>query len=150
MNFHLNVVDAAKANSDFRRELFTTPLSQLVLMNVLPGQEIGLECHDHDQHLFFIEGCGTFVIGEARGTMAAGDVVIVPAGNWHNFFNTGSEPLKLYTVYAPPEHAPGTIHHTKAEADAAEAAEHAAEHAAEKAPATSSGLTVGSLFGERM
>lgn len=146
MSFHVNVVEAAKANSDFRRELYTTPLSQLVLMSVLPGDDIGLEQHHLDQHLFFVQGSGTFVVGEHRGTMGPGDVVIVPAGHWHNFVNTGVEPLKLFTVYAPPEHAAGTVHHTKAEADAAEAAEHAADAAAR--PAT--GLTVGSLFGERL
>jgi mannose-6-phosphate isomerase-like protein (cupin superfamily) len=146
MSFHLNVVDAAKANTDFRRELFTTPSSQLVLMSVLPGEDIGLERHHLDQHLFFVQGSGTFAVGEHRGTMGPGDVVIVPAGNWHNFVNTGVEPLKLYTVYAPSEHEAGTVHRTKAEAEAAEAA----EHAAEAAPKPATGLTVGSLFGERM
>jgi mannose-6-phosphate isomerase-like protein (cupin superfamily) len=146
VSFHLNVVDACRANTDFRRELFTTPLSQLVLMCVLPGDDIGMEVHHLDQHLFFVQGTGTFVIGDHRGTIAPGDVVVVPSGSWHNFVNTGVEPMKLYTVYAPAEHAPGTVHRTKAEAEAAEAEEHAAEHA----QATSTGLTVGSLFGERM
>ncbi|MBC7544925.1 MAG: cupin domain-containing protein [Candidatus Sericytochromatia bacterium] len=145
MSFHVNIIKAAMDNTDFRRELFTTPLSQVVVMSVLPGDDIGLELHHLDQHLAFVAGTGTFVIGEHRGTMSAGDLVSVPAGNWHNFVNTGNEPLKLYTVYAPAEHAPGTIHRTKADAEAAEAAEHAQ---AAKGGATGTGFTVGSLIGQ--
>jgi oxalate decarboxylase/phosphoglucose isomerase-like protein (cupin superfamily) len=129
-------------------------------MCVNPGEDIGLEVHEGiDQVLFFLEGHGESVLGEHRGLVAPGDVAVVPAGTWHNFVNTGGAPMKLYTVYAPPEHAPGTVHLTKAEAEAAEAAEHG--HAAGvpmSAPLTPSsapvaarrapeGLTVGGLLG---
>lgn len=144
MAFSTDVNRAAEANTDFRRVLYTTPLSQLVLMAVQPGDDIGLETHHLDQVLVFVSGRGESVLGGARNEIGPGTVVVVPSGTEHNFVNTGSEPLKLFTVYAPPEHADGTVHRTKAEADLAEAAEHAGEqHAAEKDDAHA--FTVGSL-----
>lgn len=143
MAFSIDIHRAAETNTDFRRVLYTTPLSQLVLMNVQPGEDIGLETHDLDQVLVFVSGRGESVLEGARHEISPGTVVVVPAGTEHNFVNTGAEPLKLYTVYAPPEHAHGTVHRTKAEADAAEAAEHG--HAAPKPADGSKNLTVGSL-----
>jgi mannose-6-phosphate isomerase-like protein (cupin superfamily) len=125
MSFHLNLEEATRANPYFRKELYTTERTQLVVMSLAPGEDIGLETHDLDQVLFFVAGQGQFVVGEECGAMKAGDVVVVPAHTAHNFINTGDEPLKLYTVYAPPDVAPGTLHRTKAEAEAAEAEEHA-------------------------
>lgn len=124
MTFHLNLVEAAKANSFFRKELYTTDRTQVVVMSVEPGEDIGLETHDLDQVLVFISGAGEYAVGGDRGTVKPGDMVVVPAHTQHNFLNTGREPLKLYTIYAPPEHAPGTLHRTRAEAMEAEAAEH--------------------------
>ena len=125
MSFHLNLDEATRANSFFRKELCTTDRTQIVVMSVEPGDDIGLETHDLDQVLFFVSGKGEYSVGDDRGSVSPGDVVVVPAHTQHNFLNTGKEPLKLFTVYAPPDHAPGTLHRTKAEAMEAEAAEHA-------------------------
>lgn len=146
MSFRTNLFQAAEDNTDFRRVLYTTDRSQLVLMSVGVGEEIGLETHDLDQVLVFVSGQGETILEGERAPIGAGDVVVVPAGAPHNFINTGTVPLKLFTVYAPPEHAPGTIHQTKAEADLAEAEEHAREAAG---PSSTQGFTVGSLRGER-
>lgn len=125
MSFHLNLDEATRANSFFRKELYTTDRTQIVVMSVEPGDDIGLETHDLDQVLYFVSGKGEYSVGDDRGQVQPGDVVVVPAHTQHNFLNTGNEPMKLFTVYAPPEHAPGTLHRTKAEALEAEAAEHA-------------------------
>lgn len=113
-------------NDHFRKVLFTTQRSQLVLMTLQAGEEIGVEKHDtHDQ--FFRVEAGE---GEARveGTvypLKDGTALVVPAGSEHNVVNTSkTEPLRLYTIYSPPEHPDGTVHKTKAEADAYEAAHH--------------------------
>lgn len=143
MAFSVDIQRAAEANTDFRRVLYTTPLTQLVLMNVQPGEDIGLETHDLDQVLVFVSGRGESLLDGTRNEISPGTVVVVPAGVEHNFVNTGAEPLKLYTIYSPPEHADGTVHRTKAEADAAEAAEHG--HAPPKSVDGAKGLTVGSL-----
>lgn len=112
---------AAKANSDFRRVLFTGSHSQLVLMALRPSEEIGTEVHsDVDQLLYVVAGEGVAVLGSIRQALPKGAVFCVPAGTIHNVINTGDEPLKLFTVYSPPQHAPQTVHRTKAEADAAE------------------------------
>lgn len=125
MSYHANIVQATQSNAYFRKELYTTDRSQVVVMSVEPGDDVGLETHDLDQVLVFVSGQGEFQIDQDRGKVAAGDVLVVPAHAEHNVVNTGSESLKLYTVYAPPEHAPGTLHRTKAEAEEAEAKEHA-------------------------
>lgn len=128
MSFSGNVAEQAQASSDFRREIVTGEYSQVVLMSINPGEEIGEEVHeDRDQTLVFVSGQGEAVLEGERSPVSVNSLVFVPAGTRHNFVNTGSVPLKLFTVYAPPEHAPGTVHHTKAEADAAEAEEHAAK-----------------------
>lgn len=108
-------------NNDFRRELYTGKHLQLVLMAIEPGGEIGEEVHDDSDQFFRIEsGKGAVVIDGKRSEIKADDVVIVPAGARHNVMNTGEEPLRLYTLYAAPQHRVGTVHPTKADAEAHE------------------------------
>ena len=112
-------------NSYFRRVLFTARHSQLVLMCLQPGEEIGDEVHDNVDQFFRIEsGEARFVFNEKETHLAHdGDAVVVAAGTYHNVINTSkTAPLKLYTIYSPPNHADGTVHKTKADADAAEKA----------------------------
>jgi mannose-6-phosphate isomerase-like protein (cupin superfamily) len=119
----LDIEALARENDDFRREVRTAEHSQIVLMTIPSGEEIGEEVHEGiDQTLVFEEGEAEAVLEGQSFPVRAGQVVLVPAGTRHNFINRGSGPLRLWTVYAPPEHAPGTVHHTKAEADAAEEA----------------------------
>ena len=118
------VIDAkksAKENSNFRKVLFTGARTQLVVMALLPGEEIGAEVHTAvDQLLYIVKGEGTAVVGTAPEALGKGAMFCVPAGTTHNVINTSDETLKLFTVYSPPQHAPGTVHVTKADADAAE------------------------------
>jgi mannose-6-phosphate isomerase-like protein (cupin superfamily) len=117
----VDIVVAARDNEAFRREILTGEHEQVVVMTIPPGGEIGDEVHPHtDQVLAFIDGRGEAVLDGQRSAVTSNDLVFVRAGTRHNFVNTGDVPLRLVTVYAPPEHAPGTIHLTKAEADAAE------------------------------
>ena len=118
---HFEIAVVAEQSADFRRVLWTGEHSQLVIMTIPPDGEIGEEVHDeNDQILSFVSGLGTAVIeGETR-PVKPGDVVAVPAGTRHNFLNAGPNPLVLYTVYGPADHADGAVHHTKEEADAAE------------------------------
>jgi mannose-6-phosphate isomerase-like protein (cupin superfamily) len=122
-----------KDNETFRTVLFTGKYSQLTVMTIQPGEEIGNEVHeDHDQFLRIEQGKARVDLGttgeKVEESHEAEDdwAIIVPAGTWHNVVNTGSEALKLYSIYSPAEHPDGTVHQTKADADAAEAAEHAA------------------------
>ena len=110
----------ARANQDFRRVLFTGTHSQLVIMTLAPGEEIGEEVHDVDQILYAVDGEGESIIAGQQAPFEKGDVVAIPAGALHNIRNTDDKPLQLFTVYAPPNHAAGTVHHTRAEAEAAE------------------------------
>jgi mannose-6-phosphate isomerase-like protein (cupin superfamily) len=115
----------ARENEDFRRVLYTARHTQLVLMAIPPGEEIGEEVHEGiDQVLAFVAGEGEAVIEGARSTVRAGTVCIVPSGTRHNFIAGPRTPLKLFTVYSPPEHPDGTVHHTKAEADEYEREHH--------------------------
>jgi mannose-6-phosphate isomerase-like protein (cupin superfamily) len=110
-------------NNFFRQVVFTGPHLQLVVMCLQPKEEIGNEVHGNVDQFFRIEeGSARFVFNESEEHLVgAGDAVVVPAGIHHNVINTSAtQPLRLYTVYTPPEHADGTIHKTKAEADAAE------------------------------
>ncbi|MDZ7852423.1 MAG: cupin domain-containing protein [Halomonas sp.] len=117
----LPIVKMAKDNDEFRQVLWTGDNTQLVLMAIPEGGEIGGEVHEgHDQLLYFVEGNGEAQIGDTTVPVKSGDVSIVPSGCFHNFRNTGTETLKLYTTYCPPEHAPGTEHETKKQADADE------------------------------
>jgi mannose-6-phosphate isomerase-like protein (cupin superfamily) len=123
--FNENIVARALSNRWFREVLATGPHAQVVVMCIPSGGEIGDEVHDGvDQVLVFVEGQGEAILDGVRSTVGPDRLVLVPAGTRHNFLNTGSTDLRLYTIYTPPEHAPGTIHRTKAEADAAEGAEH--------------------------
>ena len=120
---HYAIATEAEKSPDFRRVLWTGENTQLVIMTIPPGSEIGEEVHeDIDQILTFVSGTGEARIDGATQEVAQGDLVVVPAGTQHNFVNTGANPLILYTVYGPPEHADGAVHATKEEADAAEAA----------------------------
>lgn len=104
-------------NGDFRRVLYTGKELQLVLMTLQAGEEIGSEVHaDHDQFFRIEAGRGEIVIDGNTSTVKADMAMIVPAGARHNVRNTGGEPLKLYTLYAPPEHRDGVVHPTKADA----------------------------------
>ncbi len=118
--FNKNIFALAKENNFFRQEILTNKHSQIVLMSVEPGDDIGEETHDVDQVLVFVAGQGEALLNGDRSTVEANTMVVVPAGTLHNFINTGTTALKLYTVYAPPEEDPGTLHRTKAEAVAAE------------------------------
>lgn len=114
----LPVVEMARENDEFRKVVWTGEKTQLVLMAIPEGGEIGGEVHEgHDQLLYFVAGKGVARIGEVEVAVADGDVSIVPSGTYHNFSNTGAGMLKLFTTYSPPEHEPGTEHATKAEAE---------------------------------
>ena len=114
----LPIARLARENEEFRKVLWTGDKTQLVLMAIPEGGEIGGEVHEgHDQLLYFVAGTGEAKIGDTIGPVGEGDVAIVPSGAFHNFRNTGSGMLKLYTNYSPPEHEPGTEHATKAEAE---------------------------------
>ena len=118
--FHDNIEVATEGNELFRKVLYTGHNMQLVLMTLQPGEEIGAEVHDDvDQFFRFEAGEGEVEIDDNTYAVKADDAVIVPQGARHNVRCTGSEPLKLYTIYSPPEHVDGTIHKTVAEARAA-------------------------------
>ena len=122
--YHDNIETQTTGNSDFRRVLYTGHHLQLVLMTLQPGEEIGSEIHeDRDQFFRFEEGKGTVDIDDNSYDVEDGSGVIVPAGSRHNVRNTGSAPLKLYTLYGPPEHKDGVVQSTKAEAEARHAHE---------------------------
>ena len=123
-----DVEQATLENTNFRTVLFTGEHAQLTVMSLKPGEEIGWEAHhDIDQFLRLEQGSGRVEFGTTEDavdeTHEVGDdwAVIVPAGIWHNIVNTGDGELKLYSIYSPAEHPDGTVHVTKAEADAAEA-----------------------------
>jgi mannose-6-phosphate isomerase-like protein (cupin superfamily) len=121
MLFQGNIKKAARANADFRRVIATGPHSQLVAMSIPPKEDIGSEVHaGTDQMLFIVGGAGKAVVNNEAVEVAENDVVFVPAGSRHNLINTGQEDLRLFTIYAPPEHKDGTVHHRKADALAAE------------------------------
>lgn len=115
-----NYIELARENELFRQVLETGEHAQLVVMTLQAGEEIGEETHEGDQILFFVEGEGEAVLDGQSTPVRPGDYVFVPAGTLHNFVNTGGEALRLVTTYAPPEHRHGTVHRTKAEADAEE------------------------------
>jgi mannose-6-phosphate isomerase-like protein (cupin superfamily) len=116
--FHAHIADLAQTNTNFRQVIFTAPHSQLVLMSLLPNEEIGMEAHSVDQFFRFESGHGSVVVDGQTFVVKADDVVVVPAGAHHNVINTSStQPLKLYTIYSPAQHPDGTIHTTKAEAE---------------------------------
>ncbi|MFC1632625.1 cupin domain-containing protein [Patescibacteria group bacterium] len=117
--FSINLEKETLANDNFRKVLYTAKQSQLVLMSLQAGEEIGAEVHDdHDQFFRVEAGTGKAIIDGNEYTLEDGISVTVPAGADHNVINTGDEPLKLYTIYSPPEHADGVLHATKAAAEA--------------------------------
>lgn len=128
----VNIEELTISNDTFRTAAWTGANMQMTLMAIQPGEDIGLEVHtDHDQFLRVEQGLGLVQMGASEDTLdfeanvEGDDAIFVPAGTWHNVTNTGDAPLKLYSIYAPAEHPHGTVHATKAEADAAEAEHHA-------------------------
>jgi mannose-6-phosphate isomerase-like protein (cupin superfamily) len=126
----LDIEQATLGNDTYRTAVWTGSYLQLTVMSIEPGGEIGLEVHeDHDQFLRIESGRGRVQMGPAKDRLdldrEVGDdwAILVPAGSWHNLTNIGDDPLKLYSLYAPREHPHGTVHRTKAEADAAEHAD---------------------------
>jgi len=112
-----DIEHATQDNTDFRKVLYTTPKSQLVVMALQPGEDIGKEVHaDHDQFIRIESGVGTSVLNGEETALSDGSAVVIPAGTEHNIINTGSAVMKLYTIYTPPEHKDGTLHKTKADA----------------------------------
>lgn len=107
--FHTDIEKDTLANDFFRKVLYTTEKTQLVLMTLKPGEEIGAETHDGDQFFRFESGSGTFKMGDQTFQVTDGSSVVVPEGTLHNVINTGDRPLKLYALYAPPQHEPGTL-----------------------------------------
>jgi mannose-6-phosphate isomerase-like protein (cupin superfamily) len=124
--YSTNIEAEALENNDFRRVLFTGPFSQLVLMTLQPGEEIGIETHtDRDQFFRVEAGSGEAIIDGEHHAMSDGTAVVVPAGTEHNVINlSATEPLRLYTIYSPAEHPDGTVNKTKADADAYEHSRH--------------------------
>jgi mannose-6-phosphate isomerase-like protein (cupin superfamily) len=119
MSYQGNIIKATQENTDFRRVLFTGLNSQLVVMSIPPGGEVGAETHKYtEQTLFFLSGTGEGELNSKKFPIGPGSVVFVVPGTEHNFLNTGTEPLKIDTVYAPPNHLDGLVEATKADADA--------------------------------
>lgn len=125
--FVVNIEEATKQNNNFRTALWTGDHLQLTLMSIKVGEEIGLEIHPNlDQFIRIEEGQGLVKMGDRKDRLNFQEKVyddfafIIPAGKWHNLINTGKKPLKLYSIYAPPQHPKGTVHETKAIAEAAE------------------------------
>lgn len=126
-SFVVNIEDATKQNETFRTALWTGKNLQVTLMSIAPGDDIGLEVHEHgDQFLRIEDGEGLVQMGDSEDNLSFEEkaeddyAILIPAGKWHNVTNKGDKPLKIYSIYAPPEHPHGTVHETKAEADAAE------------------------------
>lgn len=116
-----NIEEKALQNTNFREVLYTDERVQLVVMSILPGEEIGAEVHNLDQFIRIEQGNGTAVLDGVEHALEDGSAVVVPKGTLHNIINTSStDPMKLYSIYAPPNHKDGTVHKTKADADADE------------------------------
>ena len=112
-----NIEELSVANSDFRRVLYTAINCQLVIMSLKRGEEIGQEIHKLDQFFRVEEGTGEAVLDGVSRPISAGFAIVVPAGATHNIINTGSSALKLYTIYAPPNHRDGVVHATRSDAE---------------------------------
>jgi len=112
-----NIEKMTTENTDYRRVLYTAKNTQLVVMNIQPGDEIGNEVHELDQFIRVEEGRGKAILNNGENEYELEDdfAIIIPAGSWHNIINTGDRELKLYTLYSPPEHKDGTVHKTKAD-----------------------------------
>jgi mannose-6-phosphate isomerase-like protein (cupin superfamily) len=125
--FAVDIEEATVGNDTYRTTLWTGKFLQVTVMSIEPGHDIGLEVHhDHDQFLRIESGRGRVQMGPTKDDLTFDReveddwAIVVPAGSWHNVTNVGDRPLKLYSLYGPPEHAHGTVHATKAEADAEE------------------------------
>jgi mannose-6-phosphate isomerase-like protein (cupin superfamily) len=116
--FVQNIEALAAENTDFRRVLYTAKNCQLVLMALKPNEEIGAEVHKLDQFFRVEEGTGEAILDGVMTDIHAGFAMLVPAGTQHNIINTGSAPLKLYTLYSPPNHRDAIVHHTRKDAEA--------------------------------
>ncbi|MFA7302773.1 MAG: cupin domain-containing protein [Candidatus Paceibacterota bacterium] len=116
-----NIEKKSLENENFRTVLYTDRNVQLVVMSLLPGEEIGEEVHDVDQFLRVEQGTGKAVLDDVSHDIADGSAIVVPAGTKHNIVNSAAGSMKLYTIYTPPHHKDGTVHKTKAEAEADEA-----------------------------
>lgn len=121
--FVFNIEDYTVQNETYRTALWTGQFMQLTVMNILPGEDIGLELHDdHDQFIRVEQGEGIVRMGDAEDNLTFEEIVkddyaiMIPAGKWHNVINTSDKPLKLYSIYAPAEHKKGTVHATREEA----------------------------------
>ena len=112
-----NIENIAINNKEFRQVLYTAKNCQLVVMALKPREEIGAEVHKLDQFFRVEEGTGEAFLDGVSKKISAGFAVLVPAGMNHNIINTGSVPLKLYTIYSPPNHRDGVVHHTRADAE---------------------------------
>lgn len=112
-----NIEDIAIRVDEFRRVLYTSKQMQLVVMSLLPNEDIGMEIHDVDQFFRIEEGSGEAILDHVQTSIRAGFAVVIPAGTEHNIINTGSVPMKLYTIYSPPHHRDGVIEHTRADAE---------------------------------
>src|SRR6187551_3422961 len=115
-----NIEKETTGNDNFRKVLYTDKNNQLVLMSLLPGKDIGEEIHQLDQFFRFESGTGKVILDGVEHEVTDGFAVIVPEGTRHNVINTGTVPLKMYTLYSPPNHRDGVVHKTKAEAEADE------------------------------
>lgn len=115
-NYVANIEQLSLENEYFRRVLYTDIRMQLVVMSLKPGEDIGEEVHKLDQFIRVEAGEGKAILSGTEHLLAAGSAVVITQGTRHNILNTGTEPMKLYTVYAPPNHKAGTVHHTKADA----------------------------------
>ena len=113
--FLINIEKETLENEDYRRVLYTAHNSQLVLMSIRPGSEIGEETHTLDQFIRLEQGAGILSIDDVEHAVSADWAFIIPAGAKHNVRNTGDEVMKLYSVYSPPEHKDGIVEHTKAD-----------------------------------
>lgn len=127
----IDIEEAAERNNNFRIAIWTGQHQQVTLMSIPVGGEIGLEVHPGvDQFLRIEDGDGLVQMGSSperldfQRRVEDGDAIMIPAGTWHNLRNTGNEPLKLYSIYSPPQHPHGTVHQTQAEAMAAEQSQH--------------------------
>ena len=116
--FVKDIEGIAVKNDDFRQVLYTAKNCQLVVMALKPKEEIGMEVHKLDQFFRVEEGAGEAILNDVRTAISAGFAVLIPAGTNHNIVNTGTVPMKLYTLYSPPNHRDGVVHHTRAEAEA--------------------------------
>lgn len=114
----VNIEKDSLENDNFRKVLYTDKNSQLVLMSLVAGEEIGEEVHDVDQFLRVEKGTGKAVLQGVAYDITDGSIILVPAGTQHNIINSGTGPMKLYTLYMPPHHRDGVVHKTKADAEA--------------------------------